>query len=321
MLYNNSISQSLIEDGVLYLFFNDSGIQKGGGIIKEPFRVIENKTLVNKINTLIGKKVTIEHNDFIEIGSVIDAGFHQDVITPSGKRINADGSFFAKILLNSNIPLDVVLDKFDGVSSEISGDFQSITLNKYNGIDERVLDKKIIQDVAPFRKILDFKEYVGITLTNEPRSSETRIENSVNDNLIMNEETKKELASIIASTIKNSMSESAKQIMNMYETQEDKEKKIANMAEEVKAISNKIKNMEEKEDKIENMQKIINTLEEKVNNMCEKMKNSTEEVKEEVKEDVKEDVENEVDKEDEKSIDNKINNSLNKQEVNWTLNF
>lgn len=317
MLYNNSINQSLIEDGVLYLFFNDSGIQKGGGIIKEPFRVIENKTLVNKIKTLIGKKVTIEHNDFIEIGSVIDAGFHQDVVTPSGKRINADGSFFAKILLNSNIPLDVVLDKFDGVSSEISGDFQSITLNKYNGIDEKVLDKKIIQDVAPFRKILDFKEYVGITLTNEPRSSETRIENSLNDNFIMNEETKKELASVIASTIKNSMSESAKEIMNMYETQEDKEKKIANMAEEVEAISNRIKNMEEKEDKIENMQKIFNALEEKVNNMCARMKNATEEVKK----DVENEIEIEIDKEDEKSIDNKINNSLNKQEINWTLNF
>ena len=295
---------NFVEDSVLYLFFNDAGIQKGGGVIKAPMRVIESKTLIDKIQTLIGRDVTIDHNDYSIIGRVIDAGFHKDIITPSGKEIKANGLFFAKIRLNDDIPKDIVLDRFGGVSSEISGNFVSEIINQYNGVD------------GTFEKILDFKEFVGITLTNIPRSSETRILNNLDDNFIMNEDFKKEITDVIKNSMTSSKDELFNMLKNEYKTQEDKDKEIANMMESVKSIDNKIKNMQESSDKIENMQKIINELQEdmkEVKNMCGKVKNETTCITED-----EEDVKNESeDKKDDKNIDNKIKNSLDEINLNF----
>lgn len=287
--HNIMSEDSFIEDNVLYLFFNDSGIQKGGGPIKAPYRVIPITKLVQKINTLIGKNLTIEHNDYTVIGTVIDAGFHKDIITPSGKEIKANGLFVAKVQLNQNIPSNILLDKFSGVSSEISGQFLSEIISQWNGID------------GEFEKILDFKEYSGITLTNNPRSSETGLKNSLNND-VMNDDLKKEIVEVIRNSLAGQQEDMLNYIKNEYKTQEDREKEIANMMEEVKGIQNSINNMKENADKIENMQKIINTVKEEmeeIKNMCSKIKNAqTVEVEKE-------------EEKDKETIDNKITNSLN----------
>ena len=198
-----------------------------------------------------GKPIVIEHSNEKEkdnvYGVILDVFQNKNGITYNNKLIrDADFKWIAKFEVDSSKMSKEELKQFKGVSNAYNI-IEAQTNGEYNGID---LEKEGF--------ILPTKiEALHLALTNSPRYSECQeiITNSIvnsiveppkgenlkNDSLIMNEETKKEISSIVNSEISSLKSSIIDEVKNS-----------------LKEVLNKVKN-EDKEDKKEDEMKKENS--------------------------------------------------------------
>lgn len=293
------------EKDVIFVQTIDNGLQYHSDALRNykgvpvHWRFVPSKVEHDALQTMIGKKINIEHDRFKVVGEVVDAFFDsRGIKTLAGKREPSFKSTF-KVKLDTNKISVYEALQYGGFSSEFEYDIDDAEVKTgINGSEEYTLCIPSIR-------------FVGGALTKSPRSDEAIIFNSDENNLkkeekkLDNNELDKNKESIsytnmdenkIKELVNSFMKENFSTLMNSYQEEQEKEK-LAN--EEMQKKEEEMQNIRNSINELADIKNSLASLSEKVENMCQ-AKNA---------EDDKSKEDNSDDQEDDKSKDTVTNST------------
>jgi hypothetical protein len=283
------------EKDVIFVQTIDNGLQYHSDALRNykgvpvHWRFVPSKVEHDALKTMIGKKINIEHDRSKIVGEVVD-GFVDSwgIKTPIGKREPSFKSTFKVKLDTSKISVYEAL-QYGGFSSEFEYDIDDAEVKTgINGSEEYTLCIPSIR-------------FVGGALTKSPRSDETTIFNSDENNL-QKEEKKldnnelnknKELISYtnmdenkIKELVNSAMEDRFPKLMNSYQEEQEKEK-LAN--EEAQKKEEEMQNIRNSINELADIKNSLASLTEKVENMCQAKNSEEEKTKEDNSDDQEDD--------------------------------